>query len=79
MDALGQHPFFRTVSHVEVTESHRDWDGTVTLMGWSRVKNAKSTVEDLLKISKKTVNEIFLISRTRSADGLLDKNIIYEN
>ena len=38
-------------SQVEVTESHRDGDGTgrgrdgaAMLKGWSRVKNAKSTV-----------------------------------
>ena len=29
-DALGQCPFFRTVSHVEVTASHREGDGIGT-------------------------------------------------
>ena len=29
-DALAQRPFFRTVSHVEVTASHRDGDGMGT-------------------------------------------------
>ena len=44
LERLGQRPFFKMESQVEVTESRRDGDGMATLKGWSRVKNAKSTV-----------------------------------
>jgi hypothetical protein len=41
---MRQGPFFRKASLVEVTKFNRYEDGTATLNGWSRVKNAKTTV-----------------------------------
>ena len=43
-DALGQRPFFRTVSHVEVTVSHRDGVGMET--GRRREGDANGMVTD---------------------------------
>ena len=65
--------FFKTVSHVEVTESHTNRDGRATLKGWlraKRAKNAKSTVHLSLRFCHVTVT-IGVLKRPTSLSVLL--------